>query len=282
MKMRSFRGAALIVAASAALVGCGEETGDVEVSTWGEDYIEKEIPATVFEDGWSIHYTKFLVVLGDFKVADEAGAVGAQMEGSTLFNHVSPGVKPVTSFTGLEAKNWQHVSYTINPASAATAVDASATEADKALMVAGGYTVHVEGQATKGAVQKTFAWGFSAPTLLDRCEGDKGGKKTEGVLVTNGGTDAVELTIHGDHLFYDDLQAGNAKLRFDAIAAADADDSGDISMDELSSVKLATLPPDTYGTGSAGDVNDLRQFITALSRTVGHFRGEGECFVAGP
>jgi hypothetical protein len=281
MRVRFFREAAVIIA-SAALAGCGEEIGDVEVSTWGEEYIEKEIPATAFEDGWSIHYTKFLVVIGDFRVADEAGAVGAQMEGSTLFNHVSPGVKPVASFTGLEAKAWQHVSYTINPASAATAVDASATEADKALMVGGGYTVYVEGQATRDTVKKTFAWGFSAPTLLDRCEGDKDGKKTEGILVTNGGTDAVELTIHGDHLFYDDLQAGNAKLRFDAIAAADTGNDGEVTMEELALVQLSTLPVDTYGTGSAEDVNNLSQFIAALSRTVGHFRGEGECFVADP
>jgi hypothetical protein len=271
-----------VIIASAALVGCGDEIGDIEVSTWGEEYIEKEIPATEFEDGWSIHYTKFLVVIGGFRVADEAGHVVIEMNGSTLFDHVSPGVKPVTSFIGIEAKAWSHVSYTINPASSATAVDPSATEADKALMLDGGYTVYVEGQATKDAIKKTFAWGFRAPTLLDRCEGDKDGKKTEGVLVTNGGTDSVELTIHGDHLFYDDLQAGNAKLRFDAIASADADTNGEITTDELSGVQLATLPTDSYGTGSAADINNLRQFIKALSRTVGHFRGEGECFVADP
>lgn len=272
----------MIIAASAALAGCGEEIGDVEVSTWGEEYIEKGIPATAFEDGWSIHYTKFLVVIGDFRVADEAGHVVVQMKGSTLFNHVSPGVKPVTSFIGLEAKAWSHVSYTVNPASSATAVDPSATEDDKAKMVGGGYAIYVEGVAANDAMKKTFAWGFSEPTLLDRCKGDKDGKETDGILVTNGGTDAVELTIHGDHLFYDDLQAGNAKLRFDAIASADGDNSGEVTLEELEGVQLATLPADTYGTGSAEGINNLRQFIAALSRTVGHFRGEGECFVTDP
>lgn len=37
-----------------------------------------------------------------------------------------------------------------------------------------------------------------------------------------------------------------------------------------------------YGTGAAANVNNLREFVTALSRTLGHFRGEGECFASEP
>lgn len=273
----------LFAAASAALAGCGsEEVGSVRFTTWGEEYIEQGIPAAEFEDGWSIKFKRFLVVLGSVRVADDAGQEAARMPGSALINHVSPGVKEVVTFADIEAKAWTEVSYEIPIAKAETALGGGATDADKTLMVDGGHSVYVEGDATSGSVTKSFAWGFGVPTRLARCKGDKDGKETDGALVTSGGTDTMELTIHGDHFFYDDLQSPDAKLRFAAIASADTDNNGTVTLEELGSVKLVDIPEGTYGTGSASDVNDLRQFVTALSRTVGHFRGEGECAVETP
>ena len=66
----------------------------------------------------------------------------------------------------------------------------------------------------------------------------------------------------------------------DNIANADADADGKITLEELAAVDLADktkITAGTYGTGSASNINDLRAFVEALSRTVGHFRGEGEC-----
>jgi hypothetical protein len=42
-------------------------------------------------------------------------------------------------------------------------------------------------------------------------------------------------------------------------------------------VNLTTLPLGQYGTGSAPNVKTLKDFVLALSRTVGHYRGEGHC-----
>jgi hypothetical protein len=279
-RVRDFIGVILVIFS---LAGCGSgETGGVAFTTWGEAYIEEGIPAAEFEDGWSVKYKKFLVVLGHIRVAGEDGAEGAKMGGARLVNHVAPGVKDVAHFDGLEAKPWTEVSYELVIAKADTELGIGATEDDRALMAGGGYNVYVEGDATSGSTTKSFSWGFGEPTLLARCKGDKDGKETDGVLVTSGGTDTVELTIHGDHLFYDDLQSPDAKLRFDAIASADADKDGTITLDELSGVKLVAISEGTYGTGSAAHIDDLRQFVEALSRTVGHFRGEGECAVLDP
>ncbi len=283
MRMHKRFNATVLAAAAIGLSGCGsEEFGSVSFTTWGEEYIEEGIPAAQFEDGWSVKYKRFLVVLGDVRVADEAGQEAARMPGSRLVNHASPGVKEVVTFSDIEAKPWTQVSYKLAIPDANTEIGDGATEADKTLMVGGGYNVYAEGDVTNGGVTKSFAWGFGVPTLLARCKGDKDGKETDGVLVTSGGTDTVELTIHGDHLFYDDLQSPDAKLRGAAIASADTDNDGTITLEELGSVKLVDIPEGTYGTGSASDVNDLRQFVTALSRTVGHFRGEGECAVESP
>ena len=268
---------------TAALAGCGDAddgTGNVNFSTWGEEFIEEGIPAADVEDAWAIRYQKFLVNIGPLTIADEGGKV-AEMTGSKLFDHTKAGVKPVASFTNLPARALTHVSYEIAPAtSQAETVDVS--DADKSMMVTNGYSIYVQATATKGTITKAYAWGFKTSTLYDRCKGELGGKETDGVVITNGGTDQPELTIHGDHLYYDDLQDKEAKVRFDNIAAADANNDGTVTMEELGQVKLAAIPANNgpYGTGSAAGINDLAAFVTALSRTVGHFRGEGECFAS--
>ncbi|WP_437827575.1 hypothetical protein [Sorangium sp. So ce1153] len=279
------RALAVAALAAGALAGCGGDgasgTGSVAFSTWGEDYIEQEIPAADLADGWSIQYQKFLFVLRNVTVADREGNVGARMQGSILFDHTKAGAKPVVTFDDLEARPWESVSYEIGPVDADTALE-GATEEDRALMLAAGASVHIEATARKGDVEKRLDWTFSLATRYADCKGERAGKETDGVLVTNGGTDTVELTIHGDHFFYDDLQAATAARRFAPIAAADADDDGAVTLEELAAVRLGAIEEGTYGTGSAGNVDDLGAFVAALSRTIGHYRGEGECVSVDP
>lgn len=279
--------AVLTILAAACSDSDADGKGDVTFTAWGEDFIEKEIPAkdpatgeVIVEDGWTIRFSKFLIVISDVSVGEADKEPAAKMTTPKLYDMHAPGRKPVVTFTGLPGKAYTHVSYAVGPATPSAELAGGATDADKQLMVQGGYSVYVEGTLAKDATTKSFTWGFGTNTLYDRCEGEVSGKMTEGVVVTNGGNDSVELTIHGDHLFYDDLQSPDAKLRVDALANADADADGKITLEELAAVQLADpqkIPPGTYGTGSASNVNDLRAFVEALSRTLGHFRGEGEC-----
>jgi hypothetical protein len=267
----------LLAAAVLGLTACGDGgTGDVKFTVYGEDFIEKEIPAEDFEDGWSVKYTKFLVTLGELKVADGGGSVAAQSSTAKVYDVHRPGPVEVEHFTGLEAKDWSEVSYAIAPAAEATAGNATAEDVER--MKAGGYSIYVEGTGTKGTETKRFAWGFTQNTLYEHCENPDIG---EGVTVPNGGEELVQLTMHGDHLFFDDLQSPEAKMRFDAIAEADgfgiAGPDGVVTLQELEMVDLTTLPRGTYGTGGVPNVKNLREFVSALVRTVGHFRGEGEC-----
>ena len=275
MKKIGFLATSTLALLLAACDGGGK--GDVEMKTWGEEYIEDAIPASEFVDGWEIRYSKFLVNIGHVAITDAEGTTGAKMDGTIIFDHKLAGEKPVFTAEGLEAKPWEKVSYDLPVADSAAELSEGVTEADKALLVDNKASVYVIGSATKGATTKTFEWVFPVGTTYTECKGELDGKETAGALVTNGGTDQIQLTIHGDHLFYDDLQSANALLRFDAIAAAD-DGDGEVTLDELETVLLVDIPEGSYGTGSVDGVNNLRQFVTALSQTVGHFRGEGECF----
>lgn len=269
---------AVAVVFLALVTGCSDGTGAVNFDTWGEEYIEDKIPASEFEDGWEVTYDRFLINIGHVTVAGADGAAAVTMDETIVFNHKLPGVKPVFSALNIQARAWEKVSYQVPVATDGAALSDGVTEADRKLLVDAKASIFVTGSATKGAETKTFEWAFAAGTLYDECKGERDGKETDGAVVTSGGTEQMQLTIHGDHLFYDDLQSENAVLRFDPIAAADADMDGAVTLEELSMVPLKDIAVGTYGTGSVDDVNDLGAFVVALSRTVGHFRGEGECF----
>lgn len=287
--------------AGLATIGCGASdptgsggTGTISLTTWGEEYIEDEIPTdskevTGFVDGWSVKYSKFLVNFHNIEVADTKGDVAASMDRSLLFDNHTKGVKPIVEFKDVEAKAWDRVSYEIVPVTADTVVDDSATEEDRQMMYDGGYSFYAEGDATKDDVIKHFAWGFTIGTRYEQCHSEQDGKGEFGVVVTNNSNIDVELTTHGDHLYYDRLQESPnpaivTSLRFDTLAAADADEDGEITLEELNVAALfvescSDKPVACYDP-SGLDARTQGAFVTSLARTIGHFRGEGECTIS--
>jgi hypothetical protein len=262
-----------------AIAGCSDDagSGDVEFTVWGEEYIEDGIPAETFEDGWSAKFSEFLIVVGEVTVADTSAGDGDHISGSQLFNLVTPGPHDLGRLDGLEARRWDTVGYEVRAIDADTELHASASADDLATMRARDYSVYVAGTARKGSETKNFAWGFQNSTRYTRCVSEAEGREQHGVVVTNGGTEHVELTIHGDHFFYDDLASPNALLRFAPIAKADVNEDGDVTLDELAAVKLVEIQDGPYGTGGAGHVDDLGAFVRGLTASLGHFRGEGHC-----
>lgn len=272
--------------------GSGGE-GTVSFTTWGEQYVEDEIPPdsnelTGFVDGWSLKYSKFLVNFQNIRVTDAQGNVGAALDGSRLFDNHVKGVKPIVTFAGVKAKAWRQVSYEIAPVSRDTDLDSSATEQDRQLMQDAGYSFYAEGTATKDGVAKHFVWGFALGTRYLDCHSEQNGKEEYGVVVTNNAEVELQLTTHGDHLYYDRLQASPnpavvTSLRFDTLAAADADDDGEITLTELDAAALNTAscsdkPLPCYDPSGLGAATQ-GAFTASLARTIGHFRGEGECTI---
>jgi hypothetical protein len=265
----------LLMLSCVMLMGCGG-VGEVTLTTWGEDYIEQGLPAELFEDGFSVRYSKFLVVIKDFEMAKRTGEQGPRQAGPLVVDVTKPGPLELAKFSDVDALKYDQVSYGIGPASDAIASgEVAATDVE--LMKAGNRSIWVEGTVSKGAVSKRFSWAFSLDTHYSDCTNPDFG---EGVTVPNGGQQTVELTLHGDHFWYDDLQSPEAKVRGTAIVAADSNDDGEVTLAELAAVQLTSLPLSQYGTGSLGNVKTLADFVTALGRTIGHFRGEGECTTA--
>jgi hypothetical protein len=263
-------------ACALSLAGCGDQegggAGTLTLTTWGEDYIEQGIPATEVEEGAAINFSKFLIALSELRVADASGAVGGELGEQRVFDLVPPGPHQLARFTAIGAQRWDRLGARIAPASGAVAGNASA--ADVTLMNQRGLSIYLEGsiQPATGA-PLSFAWGFDTATRYEDCE-DAEGKL--GVVVPTGGSATAQLTMHGDHFFYDSLQ-GDAKLRVEALLAADTDADRALTLTELAAVDLTTLPLDQYDTAGDGSVKTLADFVRALSRTLVHFQGEGHC-----
>jgi hypothetical protein len=277
------------------LVACSSDptstggVGAARFTTWGETYIEEKIPAdpegeSGFIDGWELHYDKFLVNFHEITVADLDGNVGAKAPTSYFVDNTKAGRKQLVNFAELEAKSWGAVSYQIKPAEADAKVVSGDAE-DLQMMVDAGYSIYVEGSATKESVIKTFHWGFTTATQYQQCHHEEEGKDTLGIVVTNGSTDTSELTTHGDHFFYDRLQASpnpaiKTALRFDEKAAADdkpnGNGDGEVTLEEMSAlaIDISKYMPSGLHAPTIG------AFVTSLARTIGHFRGEGECTIS--
>jgi hypothetical protein len=276
---------ALVVACSDNPDSTGK--GTEKFSTWGEEFIEQGIPAAPgpdddsgFTDGWTLKYTKFLVNFHEITVADAAGNVVAKLDKPRFVDNTKPGVKDLVTFPDLDAKAYTQVSYEIKPAVADEEIVGGADPADLTMMVTNGYSFYAEGSATKAGVTKTFKWGFKTQTRYMDCHSaEENGISTEGIVITNNQTDESQLTTHGDHLYYDSLQSGdNAKktlLRFQEKADSDADNDGEITIKEMCA---KNIDPTVYNTSGLPGAT-IGDFVISLARTIGHFRGEGECTI---
>lgn len=251
----------LALAALMVLGACddpGEST--LRVSAWGEDFIEEGIPAEEFVDGWSVEFDAFVVSLGGID------ANGTALPGTYVVDLARPSGGEGQALGSLEllAEGTPEVSWGL-----VTAQPDARTDVDDdvlAAMVAQPSSLWVRGRAVRGEESKRFDWSFDVPVGYVACE-------TDTPLDADATVDTV-LTVHADHLFYDDLDSEEPNVAFDLIAAADADADGAITMEELAAQSLDGQV--RYQVGGRG-ISDLGAFIAAQVRTVGHINGEGHC-----
>ncbi len=226
------------------LVACG--SGDWVVTTWGEEYIEEGIPSTGFVDGCEAVFDTFTVNITQAALLNGDGEVAGAVQAGA-FELTQAGPQTVGS-AAVPATHYDTARFEISPD--------------------GGPSVRAAGQLTCGAESVSFDWSFQTATTYLCAPAD--------LTVPAGGEVGTELTVHGDHFFYDGLEDPDASLRGQPIVDADADGDGVVTIDELSAVPVAGLG---YAVGQYSEVTDLGAFITFLTRTLGHVDGEGHCHV---
>lgn len=214
-----------------------EGEGTLRVTIYGEPFIEEGIPAEEVVDGWAVDFSSFEVDVS------EVAADGTAVSGAETWQ--------LAMNTGGEGQLFGSATV---PAGTVETLDYRITRA------------HVVGTATRDTDTLTFDWTFDTDTRYVGCE-------TEQALA-KGGEATSEMTIHADHLLYDDLVSGDPELRFDIIAGADADGDGEVTQAELAAVDITG--EDNYQVGDA-PITDLWAYLEAQTRTLGHIDGEGHC-----
>jgi len=260
----------LLIVGTLMVSACGGEAGaELTVRTWGEEYIEEGIPAEEFDDAWAVQYDRFLINLGAVEVGEVGAAAALVDQQFRVFDvaAASGGEGQLVAAGEVPAGAYANTQYEIQPAGGDSIVG-NVSDADLKMMQDGGFSVYVTGSATKDGVTKTFAWGFATSTRYTGCESV--------AEISEGRPGTVQLTVHGDHLFYDDLFAEEPKLLFGLLAQADddGDANGEVSQAELEAVDLRPLS--NYQVGST-DIVDLWHFVEHLTTTLGHIDGEGHC-----
>ncbi|RKH55324.1 hypothetical protein [Corallococcus llansteffanensis] len=290
----SIRWKLLLAAWSLGASGCGEAVarGDVRVTLSGGDGTQRGYADHLFQDQWSVQFSKYLVSLGDFTLTSASGDVRATQE--HVLVDVQKGDAPLTALTGLEAGRWG-VAFRVGPPEARTVAGASVSADDLAMMRERGFSYFVEGRAqhrdpTRGLY--TFRMGFPVHTRMVDCINGVDG--TQGLVVPEGSVAEAEVTIHAEHMFYDRLGTHRGvQLRFEAIAAT-ADEHHAITPEGLASQDLLDLhgldggtltdaqgQPVVYQPG-AYDLRTLQAFVTQSIVDQAHLNGGGVCTVAAP
>jgi hypothetical protein len=213
-------------------------------------------------DGWAVHFERLVTALGDVRLdapqdrADDACNAYSETRYEWLYDFAAADREKVGLAFGIGTCS---VSWRARGPSRDTVLGAGATEADKTTMrveASDAYaedsraTLVVRGTATRGTDVKRFEWTFRRGYQLDRCPAASGDGFAN-VLELRGG-EAVELAIEvrGEELFRrgpDDAEP----LRFDGYAAADEDQDGELTLEELAAVD-APADVQSDGTGGAG------------------------------
>lgn len=269
-----------------AIAGCSQPHGTLEVAVSGERAAVDGWSADAFADGWSIAFDRVLVSIADVRVRARDGA-DADLAFEPIIVDLHAGPRTIWRRDGVAARRWDDVGYTIAPPPAEARLDPAVRPEDAARLIEQRRSFVLEGTARHGT-HGTVAFSIeTSDALVSRaCQNEDG---TDGIVVPEGGTGALELTLHLDHPFFDSF-TDEARMRFDAWAAVAGDD-GIVTLDDLASQMLADLrgldgmplrdpdgTPVFYDPGSTPlESLDLASFVRALIARIGHLNGEGHC-----
>lgn len=196
-----------------ALSACGDDDkdenkgeGTVKVTVWGEDYIEKGIPADEMDDGWAVQFDKFVVTVSDVEVGGVAIATP----------------EPLDIAGDSDGKGHALGEGTV-PAGSHSAPSFAVKK------------INLAGKATLDGVTKRFDWTFDQSTHYAECETT--------TVVPADGEATFQITLHADHLFGNSLVSHDPEVLFQALADADSDENGEITRAELEAADIGAYDP---------------------------------------
>jgi len=252
------------------LTGCATPLGTVEVTAWGEDEATEGFAASE-TDGWDVSFEHWYTVIGGVTLDDPTSAeLVAELPGPFIIDWAEHEQPVVLGRIDAPAGR-QDVGFSFVTAGTSAEAVGSATAQVLERLEADGLSHLVQGEATNGERTVRFSWGLDRPVAYELCR--NGADDTPGIAVIEDDTVTLQLTLHTDHLLWDQQGTEEARLVFDPFAAADADEDGEVTTAELAATSTleAGLDPGSF------DLPDLATYVSFAAAQAGHVNGGGLC-----
>lgn len=245
---------------------------------------ETTINGVTTSDGWTIKFERVLVTIGGIDVEGDACDEYADADYFRVLDAQLDKPQKVGLTYGLGTCTLQVRAR--NPDSDSLLGENVTEEQKFAMREPGsdpyeelaGITYLVRGVAQRGSEQKVFNFHFRRRRVAyDECElTTEDGSQT--FALAQNEKKNIELRVHAEALFQDALDLDKARLRFDHLAAADADGDGAISIEELTKVPLADAAIDVTGVEGAEEWKTLGDFFyEGLFPRIVRFGPSGTC-----
>ena len=273
--------ALLALAAAAAPTGClpGDTRPEpasilltVETSAASRDGVKTA-------DGWEITFERGLVSIGDAALDGDACNAYANARYERVFSAPTTGAQKLSLVYGLgqcslrlrlrspssdallgEGASARDLAALREPGTDAWSAKVAGTSGGKGGPMSGfsgqggvnGTALRVVGHARKGGIEKRFAWSFRGNVTLKDCgSAAEDGGVTTSLDLHGGDVREIPVTLAPEELFR--LREGAEGLAFEPFAAADANDDGTVTLDELAAV---VAPAAADADAGPGEMND--------------------------
>lgn len=252
--------------------GCAQEEGELRLLAWGEEAATVGFRASQ-TDGWDITLDHFISAPARFALSERERETEVEVIDNTWVIDWTEWQEPAEIDTLVLPAERLRVGFDLVVPDPTHGIVGSVNADVVELMADNRWAHHIAGSATDGETTVTFAWGFDNPTRQTECE--NGEDRTDGVAIPPDGVARAQITMHLDHVFWNTLRTEESPLAFSAIAAADADGDGEVTIEELKAVSVLEAGYETAGL----QVDDLYAFIRYSLARASHFNGEGLCRV---